>query len=160
MELKTFFTPEELKADLAFSDADLHTAMMKQAPLFAHYASIAARAQKQADDMKMILEITEGKVDKDLRNQAAAAGEKITEASLSKALVRSSKYVEALRRYNDARMIADLARNALEAFKQRRDMLVQIGVTQREEMKGDLLIKARERTLDEKKAGVLGKVSA
>ena len=38
-------------------------------------------------------------------------------------------------------MIADLAKNALEAFKQRKDMLVQIGVALREEAKGELFLK-------------------
>jgi hypothetical protein len=138
------FSPEELQKDLAFSNADLTSAMMNQAGLFARYAAIAARLQKVADTKELIVEITEAKVDKAIRDAAAKAGEKVTEASLAKSIRLNTDYVKAVQAYNNARMNADLAKNALEAFKQRRDMLVQIGVAAREEMKGELFVKARE----------------
>jgi hypothetical protein len=128
------FSPEELQKDLAFSNADLTSAMMQQAALYAHYATLAAKFQKIADTKELVVEITESKVDKALRDAAAQAGEKITEAALSKAVKLNKEYIQAV----------NLCRHALEAFKQRRDMLVQIGVAQREEMKGELFIKGRE----------------
>lgn len=158
MAIKQYFTAEELKKDVGFSDNDLSSAMMGQAPLFAHYAVQSAMAQKQADDAKMIMEITEAKVDKAIRDRNAETGEKTTEAALGKAILRDATYIKAITEYNHARMIADLAKNALEALKQRRDMLVQIGVAQREEMKGELRIGAKA-SVDQRKVEFLAKSS-
>ncbi|CCG43332.1 hypothetical protein [Magnetospirillum molischianum] len=138
---KPLLDAEQLQKDLAFSDHDISAAMMRQASLFAHYAVIAAQAQKRYDTAKLAADIVESRVDKRLRDEYAQAGAKITEAALGKEILRDREYVEAQKKVNDARMIADLAKNALEAFKQRKDMLVQIGVALREEAKGELFLK-------------------
>ena len=140
VSVKTFVSPEQLQKDLAFSDLDLSTAMMKQASLFAHYAVLAAQAQKQHDDFKMMSDIKESQIDKSIRDKAAEDGTKLTEVLIAKEVARTKEFVLAQKRVNEARMVADLLKNALEAFKQRRDMLVQVGVSIREEMKGKVTV--------------------
>lgn len=149
-----FVTPDQLKEDLSINPADLNEAMIKQAALFAHYAVLSSRASRQADHMKQRAEIIQSKVDKELRDAAADEGKKITEAALGKEIVRDPRVVQAQKMVNEARMIAELAKNALEAFKQRRDMLVQIGLMQREEMKGELTISMKKER--EAAAGEIG----
>lgn len=139
-----FVTPEELKEDLSINPTALSEAMVKQAALFSHYAVLSSRASRQYDHLKQRAEIVASKVDKELRDQAADEGKKVTEAALGKELARDRRVVAANKLVNEARMIADLAKNALEAFKQRRDMLVQIGLMQREEMKGELSISMKK----------------
>lgn len=142
--VKFFVDTEQLGKDVSINPSDLDTAMIEQSSLFVHYAEQAAKAQNQADNLKMVLEVREAQIDKELRDAAAENGEKVTEAMLNKAIVRDPRYVKALKAYNEAKMIADLAKNACEAFKHRRDMLIQLGNKAREEMKGELRIQAAE----------------
>jgi hypothetical protein len=138
--IEHYVTGEQLGEDLTINPANLSEAMVKQASLFAHYAVLASRAQRQLDHMKQRLEILQSKVDKEIRDEAADEGRKITEAGIGKEIARDSRVITATKQVNEARMIADLAKQSLEAFKQRRDMLVQIGLMQREEMKGELTV--------------------
>jgi len=143
MAIETLIDPKQLQADLEMG-ADLSNSMRSQAGMFAHYAVLAARAQKQASTAKVAMEIKESVLDREIRQKAAETGSKLTEPLIAKEIARSVDYIRACNAYNEATMIADLAKNTLEAWKQRRDMLVQLGVAAREEMKGELYIKARE----------------
>lgn len=144
MSVKTFITAEQVKKDTSFSDTDLDTPMMQQASLFAHYSHLAALAAKQVDDLKLRQSIVESKLDKELRDEAAASGTKITESQLGKDIMRKREFVEVSMMVNEAKMIEGLIKGACEALRQKRDMLIQIGVGRREEMKGDLVIRAAE----------------
>lgn len=137
-KLKVFLDPTQLKKDLAYSEATVGEATMQQAALFASYAAMAAKADHQADSAKNALEIVEAEVDRDLRNEAAASGTKITEASISKAIVLDDRYQTAQKRHTDAKLIASLCAQAREAFKQRMFMLIQSGKDQVIERQGEI----------------------
>lgn len=139
-EVTAFIDADQLNSDLAYSEADISEAYIEQAPLFAHYSGLSAKAQHQAERFKMFLEIKEAQVDQKLRDEAANAGEKITEARIEKKIALNTEVVNLKVKLNDARMIADLAKNSLEAFKQRRDTLIQIGVGLREDRKNGLSV--------------------
>ncbi|OAB55681.1 hypothetical protein AY600_02055 [Phormidium willei BDU 130791] len=139
-EVKKYVEAEKLQSDLAFSDTDLSGTMMTQASMYAHYASLSAKAQKQVDSLKLVLEARSAKLDQTIRDAAAENGEKITEKRIENEIAGNTTIIGLKKKLNEARAIADLAKNACEAFKQRRDMLVQIGVTMREEMKGQLRV--------------------
>jgi hypothetical protein len=152
INVRKLVNPEELAKDISFSDTDLTTAMIEQPSLFIHYGGLSARAQKQADDIKILLEVTEAKLDKQIRDTAAETGEKITEAAIKQQIARHPRIVQINKALNEARMIQELCKTACEAFRQRRDMLVQIGATAREEMKGEVAVRsaeARERAAQE-----------
>ena len=135
--------PAQLQKDLAFSEVDLSSAFMQQAGLFAHYAMFSAKASKQVDDLKMMAEITTAQNYRKVREELEAAEEKITDKRLEQELAVCKAVLEARKAVNEAKMIADLAKSALEAFKQRRDMLVQSGVAAREELKGEARVIAK-----------------
>lgn len=141
MEIEKFIDVKQLQTDLAFSDADLESAMMLQASLFAHYGVIAAKASQQVDQAKMNMDIVEARLDKAIRDRAAVDGEKTTEKGITQEISRKSAFVEAQKTVSDAKMVDSLARSAMEAFRHKRDMLVQIGLISREEMKGEVSIK-------------------
>lgn len=135
---------EQLMADLSFKETELSEAMMEQATLFARYSTLAARAQRQADRFKMLLDVTIAKTAKRLRDRLAVSGEKVVESRIEKDLAMDLKVITMKERLAEAEMIATLTKQVLEAFKQRRDMLVQIGVWNREEMKGELRLASIE----------------
>lgn len=139
---------EQLQKDLSFSPNNLTDAMMQQASMFVHYGTLASKASRQVDDLKMLLEIAESKVDKAIRNKAVDDGEKLTEALITKRISAHSKIVELTKLLNEAKQIEKLCAVAVEGFRHRRDMLVQTGLLAREEMKGEVSIARRQEAED------------
>lgn len=151
-QVKNFIDAAQLKLDLRFSPTDIDSAMFEQAALFAHYGDLAAQASHQVDVIKLLLENSEAAVYKILRDRAAAAGEKVTEAQLEKMVARHERVISMKKALNEAKRVEAVGKTAIEAFKQRRDMLIQQGVVQREERKGELAIIARNNADDARKA--------
>src|SRR5690606_19375567 len=125
------------------STANLSDAMVHQASLFTKYGVLAADAAHQVDVVKMLLESTEATVYKLLRDEAVKASEKVTEAQLEKMVARHSNVVAMKRALNAAKRVEAQSKTAVEAFRHKRDMLVQLGATSREELKGELTIQSR-----------------
>lgn len=139
-QVKDFIDATQMKIDLAYSDNDLTTAMMNQASLFSYYGVLAAKASNQVDVIKMLLENTEAAVYQIERSKATSEGEKVTEAMLEKRVARHSRVIGMKKALNDAKRVEATGKIAVEAFRHRRDMLVQMGLISREEMKGELRI--------------------
>ena len=141
--VRDFIDAVTMKRDLSYSPVDLTNAMTDQASLFAHYGVLAANASHQTNVVSMLLESTEAAIYKLLRDAAAAAGEKVTEAQLEKTMARHPRVIDMKKALNAAKRVEATCKIATEAFRHRRDMLVQQGSTSREEMKGELSIAAR-----------------
>lgn len=142
-QVREFIDAKKLKEDLAFNDQDLTTAMMQQSSLFSYYGVLAAEAARQVDVVKLLLENTEAAIYQLERNKAATAGEKLTEAMLEKRVARNSRVIGMKKALNEAKRIEAIGKTAVEAFRHRRDMLVQMGLISREEMKGELRIQEK-----------------
>lgn len=134
--LKTFIDPDQLQGDLEISESNLSKAMIRQAPLFARYSALAAKAQFQADRADQQVDLVEAELDSDIRDDMNAKGVKITESMVKAAVIRHPKYQKAVTRYNEAKAIAEMVKTAADSFRHRRDMLIQMGADRREEMKG------------------------
>ena len=143
-----FIDAKQLRRDLGFSPRDLDTAQMEQASLFAHYGELAAKASHQTDVAELLLESTEAAVYKLLRDKAVADKEKVTEAQLEKLVARHTRVVAMKKALNEAKRVEAMGKVAMEGFRQRRDMLMQQGATQREERKGELVTMARSAAAD------------
>ena len=146
--VKNFIDAEQLRRDLAFSDTDLSSAMMEQAAMFAHYGVLAAEAARQVDVVKLLLENTEAAVSKLIRDEIASTGEKLTEAAIAARIARHPRVIAMKKALNEAKRVEATAKIAVESFRHRRDMLVQMGLISREEMKGELRI--AEKNIHEK----------
>jgi len=142
--VKQYVDVVQLKADLSYSLANLSDAMVTQASLFTHYGVIAAQASRQVDEVKMLLEVAEARVYRLLRDQFAKDGEKISEARLEQSVAIDKRIITFKRALNEAKQIESAAKTAVEAFRHRRDMLVQQGLISREELKGELSIARRQ----------------
>lgn len=158
--VKNFIDATQLKRDLAFTLPTLTDAMMQQASLFAHYGVLAAESSRQVDVVEMLLESTEAAVYKILRNEAATAGEKVTEAQLEKMIARNNRVVGLKKALNEAKHVQAVSKIAVEAFRHRKDMIVQQGAISREEMKGELSMSVRalhDDAMEAKKAAYLSR---
>lgn len=157
-DVKDFLDPAQLRRDLQFSPADISTAMVEQASLFAHYGVLLADASRQVDVVELLLENTEAAVYQLLRNEATSKGEKVTEVMLEKQVLRHKRVIAMKRALNAAKRVESLCKTAVEAFRHRRDMLVQQGAISREELKGELrmnAISAQEDAVEAKKRAYL-----
>lgn len=128
--------PKKLRADLEIDQIQLDTCMMRQPGLFAYYASLHAKAEHQFAKLEQLLEIHEARIDKEIRNRGASAGMKVTEAQIKAEILADPRYIKYKTAANEARMVMTLCKSGTEAFRHRRDMLIQVGFNQREENKG------------------------
>lgn len=161
IKVRNYIDPAQMKKDLGYTLADLSGAQAEQAQLFAHYGVQAAKAARQVDNIKLLLENTEAAVYRALRDRMVSAGEKFTETLLDKMVSRHEKVIKVKKALNEAKQIEAVSKTAVEAFRHRKDMLVQHGATEREEMKGELVTRlrsSREEDLANLKAGYLERV--
>lgn len=151
-QIQKFVDAAQLKADLSINPSDVSNAMIQHASLFIHYGTLLAKASKQFDDLKMILETAEARVDRRLRNEALAAKEKVTEGVISSRVASDPTIFQYRRLLNEARQVENLAKAAVDGFRQRKDMLVSYGMLQREELRGEVSINRRAAVEEEHSA--------
>lgn len=137
------FSAEQLRRDLQIRDSDLDGCMTEQASLYGYYSVLFAKAQFEADHAKIQVDIVKAKKSAALRNAKAGRGVKYTEAQIEAETLRSEEYIQATHKANLTRMRATILKEGLEAFKQRRDMLVQKGKVRLEDLKGELYLKGK-----------------
>lgn len=152
--------PSKVKADVSINDADLDGAMSEQAGLYVHYSSIFASAQYEADMAKNRAELAKATAYKRHRNRATARGIKVSEAMLEAEVQLDTEYQEALKVAAQSKLKSELARQVLEAFKQRKDMLVQKGVARRVELQGETFVKSLEGKKEEARRIIAGSRTA
>lgn len=134
---------EVFRQDVSVSPVELQRNFIEHSGLFAHYAAQQVEAMRTEGRMKISMEITEAKAAKGIRDAFAAdtekeKGAKLTEAMIDQGVTRTPEVVTARLAYINAKANTQLAQLAVEAFRQRRDMLIQLGASAREELKGDI----------------------
>lgn len=150
--VKALIDADQLGKDVEIQHSDLSASMHDQASLFVHYGVLAAKAAKQVDDLKLRVELVEAKVDKIIRDEAASATDaegnpaprKLTEALITKEIARHPLMTEATRLLNEAKYVEALSKTAVESFRHRKDMLVQLGAQGRAEMEGEIRVAVAE----------------
>ena len=141
IKVVNFIDGEKLKADLAYSMADLTDAMMKQASMASHYADLAAMATHQVNDLKTSLEVAESKVYRNERDAAIAKGEKTPSDAYLKVLVIAHPTIIAIKRaINEAKQVSAIAHGAVNAWDHRKSTLVQLAAGERTDKQGELRI--------------------
>ena len=135
--VRDLIDPEKLMGDVKI-DGDLNGSMMEQASLFVHYGVLQANALRQVHDIELLLEVKKSQVAKAMRDALVAQEKKPVEAAITKDVELHPDVVHLTRALNEAKLILDLGKVGVEAFKQRRDMLVQLGANGREERKGEV----------------------
>lgn len=136
--VKDILDPAKLQADLSINENDLDTGMLRQSGLFAYYGALHAQAEQQLSRMEQLQEIIEARLDRKARDAAAASGTKITEAQVKAAIALEPKAIAIKTAVNKARMVTSLCKSAVDAFRNRRDMLIQLAFNSRSERKGEL----------------------
>lgn len=152
MEEKKLTLAEQIAKDISIRDSDLDGCMTEQASLYAYYSSLYAKASIDASRAKNRAEMEKARAYKRHRNKLIAKGIKFTESMLEAEILLDDAYQESLELANAYRYQEMIAKEALEAFKQRRDMLVQKGKSALEELKGELFLKGKVGDYDSRAA--------
>lgn len=142
--VEDFIDAQQYKLDVNPDNLDLSYSMMRQAGLFAYYSTLAAKAQHQMDKMEQLEEIICARLDKKVRDDAIAAGTKITEAQVKAQILLQPKAIAVRSAVNRAREVSSICKSAADAFRHRRDMLIQLSFNEREEKKGELRVSGGE----------------
>ncbi|KJZ17359.1 hypothetical protein TW86_03615 [Halomonas sp. S2151] len=146
---------QQLAKDVAFNADDLDAMWSSQAGLYVRYGVIAARAEHQASAFKNRLGIIEAELGKEAREEIPKLGQKVTEGTVKEYVGSHARMIKAHEDYNKAVLINNLAKTALEALRQRRDMIVQASkhhleqMVMRESFKGGSAPAAREAQRDQ-----------
>lgn len=134
---------QQMMKDAKIVDASFEEACRSQAGLFAFYAEQSRIASKKELDLKLRIETQEGIAYEKLRNKYEKEGKKITEKALDQELSRDPELIKLRMRYNEVKTDAQMLRDFLEALRQKRDMLVHIGLSRRDEKRGELRIQEK-----------------
>lgn len=131
-----YFERDDFKRDIAINPVDINSALMEHAGLFAHYSEIAAKAQRQVDNIETNLKAAEARLYRHFMDNPKTPKKT---GDYVKALVTSHSSIVAMRlALNEAKQIASTALGAARAFAQRKDMLVQISSSNKKQMDGEL----------------------
>lgn len=135
----TAITAAKLQIDLTI-EQDINVAMMRQPGLFAYYASVAATCERAVHRMETTIEVLSARLERRFRDEAAVSGIKTTESQLKSLVNTDRKIVELKLKLNEAEENLALSKAGAEAFRHRRDMLVQLAFNYREEDKGKMMV--------------------
>ena len=136
------FDVERFREDVEINRSDLQRGFVEQASLFAFYAERHFQATRAEARAKMVMEVAEARAYKTARDRLTEEGVKATEKMIEAEVITDPGLLKSRLAFNEARAITTLAHGALEALRQRRDMLIQLGASEREEMKGDMRMRA------------------
>jgi hypothetical protein len=145
----------QFQRDIAINPVDIQSAYMDQASLYAYYAGLLLKAERQTGNFKIVRDTCAARIDQEIRANAAqdiadqlaldakAKVERITETGVMSKRNIDPRYINAVKEHIDAEAIETFIKNALGALQQRRDMLISLGSTMRQEALGDMRMMAR-----------------
>lgn len=114
---------QQLREDLAIQPDYLDECHITHAHDFYHVTEGHAHAIANRDGLKFDLDQLYARIEKEVREDAAADGMKTTEAAVAAAVKTDASYVTAYKRWLDACLLADRWRGLLDAWRERGKML-------------------------------------
>lgn len=133
--------------DLQIYESDLQKEFMEQPGKYAFYAQQAATANSKMLTSKMRMEVVEAELYKKIKDELVDAGAKPTEKMISSEMLVRDEWKSAQKSYIKAQEAYKIAKAAMDAMEHRRDMLIQLGSSARQERNQiglDLHAKAKE----------------
>lgn len=125
--------------DFNINESDISNEMVRQPGLYVYYANLYSNKMKESANLKTQLDSLQGKIHQELKAEELA-GTKLTDKDKEKRLKSDSRYLMARQKLDTAEIEEEYYRNLLDALKQKKDMLIQLALRQRDEMKGPVAI--------------------
>jgi hypothetical protein len=110
--------------DIRIDESSLDMECLNQASLMMKYSRLQAKLEKEEDLAKETLELVKADLDKNIRlNPEVYEIEKVTEGAIKSVILSNKRYKTANQRYIDAKYENNVAKGAVKAFEQRKNML-------------------------------------
>ena len=138
MQLSLEVAGKEFKGNLRdivrIKEADLTEEFVKQPSLYAWFATLCEYASAEVETQKMNLSILHANLDAEKRTELASSGKKPTESMVSSAIIIDPKHQGAETALIEAKRQYGILKGIVKALEQRKDMLIQVGSTKRQEL--------------------------
>jgi hypothetical protein len=121
--------------ELAIDKDDLDDAFIKQPGKYAWWATLAETAKAQRDHLESQLDKAEAEADYTVRLKMELDGAKITEPAVKRGIKSDEAYMEALRKYNEAKKTAAIFDKIVKAFDHRLECIVNLSAKLRKEQR-------------------------
>lgn len=131
-----FYDHAQAQKDLRTYHPDLNIDFMRQPGLFSYYSTLLVKAESQYDRLENYLDLAEATVDRNIREEAATTKVKLTEAQIKSRVAADGKLLTMRMAVLEAKEEVGNLKATCEALRQRKDMLMQLGMLSREELKG------------------------
>ena len=138
MQVKRILDAATVTRDTSVNRDDLQGEFTEQSGLTYFYSAKHAEAARQEMRAKRNLELVSAKLDSEYRQEARDSKEKVTEPVIANRIKSDDRYSEAFNVHADSALILNLAKGAMNAMANKRDMLIQLGASERQEIKGSL----------------------
>jgi hypothetical protein len=131
---------------LKIKESDLNYQFMIQAVVYARYSKLYRKAEKQAKDMKNVMNIKYS--DLFLKYKSQDLKKKITDKMADMMVIIDEEYQECVRRHLQAEHKSNYLKDLAEAFRQKAQMLVSLGADKRADKKMVTTIKSPKKDDD------------
>jgi hypothetical protein len=138
MQLSLEVAGKDFKGNLRdivqIKEADLNEEFIKQPSLYAWFATLCEFASAEVETQKMTLSILRANLDAEKRTELAESGKKPTENMVNSAIIIDPKHQGAETALIEAKRQYGILKGIVKALEQRKDMLIQVGSTKRQEL--------------------------
>jgi len=141
---KSIDLKKKYQKEVRISKETIDDDLMKQASLYAFYAVMAELAEEAYDDAKLELELLEAALDEFYRKQFLTSGEKVTEKKLEKVVALNKDRIESVKNKIQAKKNWGILKAIAKAFEQRKETVIALGHSCRQERDVDIFIKKEE----------------
>lgn len=131
----------DLAQEVEIDSNRLNQALVEQATKFAFIATVHAGYRGAVEGAKMKLDLQSAKLDGIVRSEGVNNGEKMTEAIVTARIKQSKPYLDAQKDYEELAGTERQLAVAVEAFRQRKDMLIALSSNWRAELDQQLMSK-------------------
>jgi hypothetical protein len=130
--------------ELAISEEGINEFLKNQPSLYAWYATLQEMTESELANAKLLLELTESKLDDKYRKILASEGAKVTESMVEKRLHLDEEYIEAITNANLWKKNSGILRGLKEACAHRKDMLITLASNLRAQMDPEIFVRKQE----------------
>lgn len=138
MQLSLEVAGKEFKGNLReivkIVESDLTNEFIRQPSLYAWFATLLEYASAEVETQKMNLSILRANLDAEKRKELGQLSKKPTENMINSAIEVDDKYKDAQVNLIETRRQYGILKGIVRALEQRKDMLIQVGSTKRQEL--------------------------
>lgn len=132
----------EPSKELVMSEARINEDLKEQPSWYSWYCTLQEKAEKAYAETKLLLEITEARLDADYRMKNI--NEKLTEKKLANMIILDDEYQRARIAVIDAKEVIGIIKAVKEGFQHRKDMLITLASNMRTQADPELFINKKQ----------------